>query len=158
MATRGMLPGHVDTREQDIEQLRQDVQRLQDALDKARQEAVKQAQGIALLRGQLAPLFRALQMIFDVTDQMAPADSENPAAQYTGFSPQELKVWGSWKQKLGGVASRIIDALLEHGEMSVAQIRVACHCGQQTVYDVTHKMHGLGLINRNGGRYSLKKL
>jgi hypothetical protein len=101
----------------------------------------------------LTPLHEGLCQLFDEMDKVAPGQGE--AAPVNG---KASAVWESWKKDLGGKAAEIIDALLVHGEMSVAQLRVAAKCGQQTVYDITHKMNKLGLINRNGGRYSLKKL
>lgn len=150
MSTRPLLTGNVDTRDEDIRSLNDQVEYLTTALEKERQKGRKNEQAILHLRRILLPLFQSLQMVFDVIPDGQGVGADVP--------PQESRVWESWKSKLGGTAAKIIEALLEHGEMSVAQIRVACHCGQQTVYDVTSKMNKLGLINKNGGRYSLKKL
>jgi len=69
------------------------------------------------------------------------------------------KAWDLWKQKLPGFPSRMIDALLEHGELSVGQLVVAAQCPRkQTIYDAASKLQKLGLLNSNNGKYSLKEL
>lgn len=106
------------------------------------------------LRRYLQPLYAALQAVFGEMDSAFP-DDESPSLR---VNTKAASVWESWKQKLGGKKSEVIQALLDHGEMNVAQLRVATHSGQQTVYDVTSALFRLGLLNKNGGRYSLKQL
>ena len=65
---------------------------------------------------------------------------------------------GIVEAKLGGKQAEFIQALLEHGEMSAIQLKIATRSGQQTVYDTIHKLNKLGLINKNGGKFSLKEL
>lgn len=71
---------------------------------------------------------------------------------------RKAAVWESWKQKLGGKQAEFIEALLTHGEMSAIQLKIATRSGQQTVYDTIHKLNKLGLINKNGGKFSLKEV
>ena len=75
-----------------------------------------------------------------------------------GHHPKVSKVWKSWQEKMPGFPAKFIEVLLEHGEMTVPQLKIAAHCGSNTVYGVISKLHGLGLINKNGGKYSLKEL
>lgn len=72
--------------------------------------------------------------------------------------PKHSGIWEKWKAQLPGKRAEAIQALLDHGELTIPQLRVAIHCGQQTAYDVTSALNKLGLINKNGGKYSLKKL
>ena len=69
-------------------------------------------------------------------------------------------VWEDWKKKLGATAaSKIIDILLLHGQLDQTQIRI--HLGtsrMQTVYDAVSKLNKAGIINKNGGKISLKEL
>jgi hypothetical protein len=127
---------------------------------KRRKEAARANQiaqrTVAELRRQLLPLFQALRAVFGEIDTIAPPESDQ-----SGAAPQSDKkraVWESWKQKLGGKPAELIDALLDHREMSAVQLRVALKCHIQTVYDTTAKLQKLGLVNKKGGKYSLKEL
>lgn len=161
MPSNMMLEGNVDNRDHIIEQLQAEVAELNDQLVIAKAETARaqRASGAAVsnLRRQLAPLYQALQAVFGemeaIPDTGAPAGSTG-----TATNSKVDAVWESWKRKLGGKAAVFIDVLREHGEMNVAQLRVAAQCGQQTVYDTIAKLHKVGLINKNGGRFSLKQL
>lgn len=155
----------------ELDRLRTKVRTLERDLDDARLEARRAREdadrALSMLRKQLSPLYRALQAVFGELDAAGVTDSTVPDPQSAGpgathgIEPRVAALWASWKQKLGGAdsaPSRVIDALLTHGEMNVAQLRVAGKMAQQTVYDSVSKLHKLGLLNKNGGRYSLKQL
>lgn len=140
--------------------LRRDLADAQVEADRAREDANR---ALAMLRRQLSPLYRALQAVFGELDAAGIAEDASPSASRTSESGVESRVaavWESWKEKLGRDTgpSRVIDALLQHGELNVAQLKVAGKMATQTVYDSTSKLNRLGLLNKNGGRYSLKKL
>lgn len=149
----------------EVERLLGENRRLKDALDRATLEAAiakREAEAaIGPLRTQLTPLYRALQVLFGHMEA-AGVTASDPVVPTSGRPPtgnqKHAAVWESWKQKLGPTAAKFIDALLLHEEMTVTQLRIACQCGQQTVYDTASKMSKAGLINRNGGKYSLKQL
>lgn len=106
---------------------------------------------------QLLPFYHAMQHLFgDFAEAGIGTDPNAPA----GHNDRTVAIWDSWKDKLGrdSACGRIIEALLHHEEMTVAQLRVACKIGQQTVYDATTRMAKLGLIDRGKGRYRLRKL
>jgi len=109
---------------------------------------------VSNLRKTLTPLYSSLQVLFGEMEAVAGSET----ASEPRIGERQSKVWESWKQKLGGMSARFIQALLDHGEMNAAQLRVAMQCRQQTVYETASKMNKLGLINKNGGRYSLKEL
>lgn len=148
----------------EVEQLRERVSELENELEQERlhaREAIKAVRNqstaatrlLARMRSQFEPWHSMLSGLFSDLDAAGIAGEESAS------TPRQASgVWESWKQKLPGKPAEIIQSLQEHGELSVAQIRVAAHCGQQTVYDVTSKLHKLGLINKNGGKYSLKEL
>jgi predicted transcriptional regulator len=52
---------------------------------------------------------------------------------------------------------KVIDALLAHSELNTAQLKVAAGIGSRTVSDSIFKLNKLGLITKNGGRFSLKQ-
>lgn len=66
--------------------------------------------------------------------------------------------WESWKRTLPGLPAQFIDLPLEHGEMTSTQLKISAHCGTSTVPQVIHRLNKAGLINKNGGKYSLKTL
>jgi hypothetical protein len=134
---------------QDNANLREQVKEIRDEADREHKATLR---GVGELRRQLSPLYRALQAVFGELDVFAD-EGPTPAA-----SPKVSAVWESWKQKLPGKKAEVIQALLDHGEMTIPQLRVATHSGQQTVYDVTSALFRLGLLNKNGGKYSLKQL
>jgi hypothetical protein len=142
--------------EREISALHAKLREAQAANDRLVEQADEAKRVLRPIRRQLEPFFNALQVLFGQLD--AAGVESAPSANVGAPTSRSAMVWEVWKKKLPGKPADIIQALLEHGEMSVAQIRVAAQCGQQTVYDVTTRLHRLGLINRNGGRYSLKEL
>jgi len=144
-----------DERDLIIRGLRDHIRELEESLRTERKLTAVAEDGLRELRHVLKPLYSGLQKVFGEFDAMGISDSQNGAER---LPAEHSKVWKSWMDKLPGMPAKFIEVMLEHGEMSVAQIRVAAHCGQQTVYDVASKLHKLGLLNKNGGKYSLKEL
>ena len=153
----------------ELPQLRDDVIRLEEDLRNARQELFKlrnqsaaAANAIASLRDMLAPWRRVILGLWGEIELAGVTGVPTPTATQDSApvaSPKSLAAWTLWKQRLPGFPSRMIDALLEHGELSVAQLVVAAQCPRkQTIYDAASKLQKLGLINSNGGKYSLKSL
>jgi hypothetical protein len=134
---------------------------LREQLRQAREELLAKSakdgqveRGIAALRQSLGPLYGALQNIFEETDAM-----QIPHSSTAQNFPQKSAVWDDWKKKLGGAAAKIIDVLHLHGELTQKQL--AIHIGTsriQTVYDAVFKLNKAGIINKNGGKISLKEL
>jgi hypothetical protein len=153
-----------DHRDRVIASLEQEVRSLRMELGDARQEAEnarrQSERAVSNLRKQLTPLFRALQLVFGEIDVIAPETGASASANTAPVSDRKRAVWESWKQKLGGGnAAAFIDALLNHGELTPVQMRVAMGISrQQTVYDTANKLTKVGLLNKNGGKYSLKEL
>ena len=119
-----------------------------------RQERAKNAtveSGVRDLRRVLSPLYQALGQVFGEIEGMGVTSAGQPA-------DSKSAVWESWKQKLGGKAADAIDALRLHGEMTHTQLKIHIRCGQQTVYDTVHRLNKAGIINKNGGKISLKRL
>lgn len=140
----------------DIAALREENRELRVQLSAARREAEtaqrETAHALAALRKQLAPLYRALQAVFG---ELEAAGVEDTASHVASADPR----WQSWKDKLGRTSATVIDALLLHGEMSAQQLASVCKMAKVTVYDVmTKKLIKNGLIEKNGGRYSLRQL
>jgi len=156
-----------DPRDDRIDDLDRQVARLRGDLSDARHELTRVREdsnrALTALRQQLSPLYRALQRVFGelddagVPDTPAPGSSQTTAAAAPG-DPRVAAVWDSWKSRLSPACGKVIDALLLHGELNSVQIKVAARLGTSTVSDSISKLNKAGLINKNGGRFSLKSL
>lgn len=141
----------------ELEALRDEVRRLNVDLSAARREASNARRdadrAMAELRRQLGPLYKAMQMVFGELDAAGIEDSSGPAPSNARVSA----VWDSWKSRVGSSA-KVIDALLLHGEMNTGQLAVATGFHRTTIPAHVFKLNKLGLLNKNAGRFSLKKL
>jgi hypothetical protein len=161
--SRPLLEGHVEldgseALQDEIRRLNRQVVRLNEELEElreAKQQARKAQQVLAQLRRQLEPQYRSMQALFGELDLVGvQADDAG-----TSVPSRVTGVWESWKSKLGGKQAEFIQAMLEHGHpMTSEQLRVATHTGRSTVPQIIYKLNTLGLINKNGGKYSLKEL
>jgi hypothetical protein len=155
-----VLSSGVPNPQQQIESLQRELyqrnREIADLREELRQERGKANQveiGAASLRVILRPLHNALLQVFGEMDDMGVG-----AASVNGIDPRKTAVWEDWKKKLGGKAADAIDALHTHGEMTHTQLKIHMKCGQQTVYDTVHRLNKAGIINKNGGKVSLKEL
>jgi hypothetical protein len=133
-------------------------QELADAEEALRQEKLKTAameQGVSRLREALTPLYSGLQMIFGEIDSTG---VQAAATATSGLDPRKAAVWEDWKRKMPGIPSRFIEALMLHGELTQTQLRLHAKCAQGSVAGVVSQLWKAGLINKNGGRISLKEL
>jgi hypothetical protein len=146
-----------DSRDRIIASLQEENRDLQDQVAAARRELEAQrsesSRAVAELRRQLLPLFQALRAVFGEIDAIAPQAANGVYQQ----NDKKTAVWESWMKKLPGKRADFIQALLEHGEMTGAQLRVATHTAAGSVAGIIHELKKLGLINKNGGKYSLKE-
>jgi hypothetical protein len=160
-----LLEGNVDTRDQEITRLRGQVEDLENDLAISRAETKRATQSasraVARLRQILTPLYAGLKELFGEMDASGLIDTATaaPTGSPAPADDRKVKVWEAWKNKLPGQASKLIDAMLTHGDCDVEQFVVITGCARrQTTYDAIHKLNKLGLINKNGGKYSLKEL
>jgi hypothetical protein len=125
------------------EQLRQCREEL--AEERARESGVEE--GVAQLRAALSPLKEGLDRIFGIlpTSSSIVPSKNSPA-------------WDDWKRKLGGQAEKAIDALLLHGAMNQVQLRIHIGCANGSTPGIVSQLWKAGLINKNGGKISLKEL
>lgn len=149
----------------ELKELREENKKLARALQDANMRAERATEdavrAVSALRRQLTPLYRALQAVFGELD--APGIGDSRDAEAPSSPPAQdarvRAVWESWKSKLGGTVAKGIDALLLHGELDTAQLAIAAGLDKRTVTNtVVYKLNGAGLINKNGGRFSLKQL
>ena len=130
---------------------------LAEAEEALRQERLKSAsleKGVAILREILNPLHQGLNLVFGQIDEMGVASGSST----TGMDPRKAAVWEDWKRKLPGIPARSIDALMLHGELTQTQLRLHAKCAVGSVAGVVSQLWKAGLINKNGGRISLKEL
>lgn len=146
--------------EREIRQLRRERDDALRAAERAREDADR---ALKALRRQLNPLYKALQAVFGELDAAGVSDEPTgaPAGATAAAStdPRIAAVWTSWKSKLGGTVAKGIDALLLHGELDTGQLAIAAGLDRRTITNtVVFKLNQAGLINKNGGRFSLKAL
>lgn len=147
------LEGQVDTRDQEIARLRQQVRQMDEALSYERIKNQAIESGIRELRSITMPLLRGLQKIHGLVDEMG-IQEQVPVAQQ-----KHSAIWEEWKRKLNSeVVSRFIDAMLTHGELDAAQLAVITRCGRSNVPKYIYKLNQANLINKNNGKFSLKQL
>lgn len=159
--TMKFLEGHVEAAEHidpELDALRAEIRELRGHLQQARAEATQAkrdaARALSALRKQLTPLYHALQAVFGEIDA-AGVDDDAPMA---GGSPRTSAVWESWKSRLPGGPAKIIDALLLHGDMNTQQLAIATGVHRNSIPHMIFKLNKAGLLNKNGGRFSLKQL
>lgn len=149
-----MLRGEVDDRDQRIELLTREVERLEGELRAAKLETEKvraeNGRAISALRKQLAPLFRALQMVFGEIDAVSEGDVGVPQADTK---------WESVKQRLAPRLRDAIDILLVQKAMKRTQLAAALrmdysNCNKNVIGVLLRQ----GLLLDNGRELSLKEL
>jgi hypothetical protein len=140
----------IDRLKREVSELRFELADTKRALARERAQA---AHATDALRKQLAPLYHALQMVFGELDAIG--DATEPAGPHDA---RTKAVWESWKAKLGTGPAKVIDALLLHGELSTQQLSIATGYHRNTVPQYVSQLHKAGLINKAGGRFSLKAL
>lgn len=145
-----------DDRDTLIAGLREQLRVCQADLTAERQKNTGVDQGVAELRRSLTPLYRALQSVFGEMDAMGIQVDVAPA-QVVG-SPKSSAAWESWKSKLGGYSAKAIDALLLHGALTQTQLRIHIGCATSSVPGVVSTLWKAGLLNKSGGKISLKEL
>lgn len=112
---------------------------------------------VARLREKLDPFYKLLQSIFGDIDAIGPDPS--PVVAGGSVPLKSSPIWDSWKNRMAGAPAKIIDALLLHADASVEQLVVLTQITRKkTIYDAIARMNKAGIINKNGGRFSLKQL
>lgn len=166
MSTFPRLAGVVDNRDDVISKQKQRIAELEqenaamrqdnDEL-RSRQKAIEQ--GCQDLRGILFPLRKAVNLVFGEFDQLGVGDRLVSPADSQGAMPDSKRqVWEQWKERYPGIPARIIDALLIHGELNTTQLSIVVKCHHTNVPKAIYKLNKAGLINKNGGKFSLKQI
>lgn len=144
------------------QRLRRELAESESARAAAEQDARLAQSSIRMLRQQLGPLYRALQAIFGEIEaagvEDVPMGTGAPSASAARSDARVTAVWESWKVRLGGQCAKVIDVLLTHGEMNTTQLAIAVGTRRQNIPNLIYKLNQAGLINKNGGRFSLKSL
>ena len=144
-----LLPGEVDTRDQQIIELRAEVTRLRDDLLRVQQASVSEKQAIASLRRNLEPFYQSLQRLFGVMDTVV---GEAVAVAGNGK-------WGAIKSRLAPRLRDAIDILLVQKAMKRTQIASALRMDYSNcTKNVIGPLLRQGLLVESGGQLSLKEL
>ena len=141
-----------DARDAEISQLKEEIERLKaEATD-----VDKMATALVALRHVLRPLHKAMGMIFGELDAFE--DQGERQTSSGSAAPKSAAVWEAWKAKLPPACGKVIDALLIHGGLTRAQLKVAAAMAFGTVDSAVSRLKSAGVVVAQGGRYSLKKL
>lgn len=154
---QALLP---DSQHEEVERLRREIRGLEMELREAKDEAAtaKQSatdavQAIRALRDALHPVHKALKMVFG---EISRVDAGEAPTQSNGVKSD---AWEKWKRKVPGKPAEFIDALLEHGPMTVQQLVVATQTPRkQTIYDGMFKLSKMNLVEKQGDKYALRQL
>lgn len=152
-----------DARDATIAELQADNKRLRAQVTVAQADAEQAhrdtARSLSALRQQLTPLYRALQMVFGELDAVGVDDTE-PSESSAGAShnPRVSAVWDLWKKRLSGGCGKVIDALMVHSNLNTQQLAIATGLHRTTIPKLIYELNKAGLINKSGGRFSLKQL
>ena len=151
-----LLEGQVDEDRRELVSLRRELNLLRDEVADMRSAMMKFKSDLfatskATVR-LLSPLYKALQPVFG--DMEPIADLTDAPAMPVAKSA----VWDSWKSKLGASAAKVIDALLTHGELNTQQLAIAVGLHRTTIPAIIYKLNQAGLIDKHGGKFSLKRL
>jgi hypothetical protein len=138
----------------EIAGLELELQKAKDELVTVRQASADAVQAVRALRKACEPFWTAFKMIYGEISRVEAAKFD------VSGSPTDSHLdgkWEVWKKKLPGKAAEVIQALVEHGGMNIKQIMAAAHVGQDTAYAVTARLGKLGLLEKAGGKFSLKE-
>ena len=154
-----LLEGHVVSGDVEadrrVSELRRNIRGLEDELATLREALQKSERSRARLKKQLGPLYGALRELFGELDDIADL-SDAPQSQE---QPDRVKnVWQMWKGKVGACGAKIIDALLTHNDMNTQQLAIATGLHRTTIPAGIYALNKAGLLNKSGGRFSLKTL
>jgi hypothetical protein len=138
--------------ERELSNLRKSLALAEEELRKERLKNAGIIAGVNELRHVLNPLYQALQRIYGEFDGMGMEET------ILGATPQKKAVWEDWKKKLDPQCAKAIDALLLHGEMNQTQLRLHIKCAKGSTPGIVFRLNRAGLINKNGGRISLKEI
>jgi hypothetical protein len=141
-------------------ELRQARREANDASLDAARAREDTTRALSMLRGQLGPLYRALQAVFGELDAVGVPESTSGPSPHQGEAvPGRVSaVWEAWKQKLPPACGRIIDTLMIHKDLSRQQLKVAAQMGESTMDGGLLKLNKAGLLSKANGRYQLKQL
>lgn len=143
----------IESLQRELYQRNREIAELREELRQERGKANQVESGAAALRVFLRPLHSALLQVFGEMDNMGVSASSSSVPD-----SRVAAIWADWKQKFPGHPSKAIDALLLHGSMTQGQLRIAVGCATGTISNVVSILNKAGLINKNGGKISLKEL
>jgi phosphoribosylanthranilate isomerase len=144
----------------EIAGLEQELQKAKDETLTAKQSAKDAVQAIRALRQELEPFYTALKMIYGEISRVevdSLSDGNRPM-QHRSMDASKQAVWEAWKNKLGGNAAKVIDALLVHRQMTATQLAIATGINSKNIAQTIYKVNKAQLLNKNGREFSLKEL
>lgn len=174
-----LLPGNVieppPLNADEADQLRDQLRRVTSERDAIARENVRLRQRInqidgpaGALKAQLGPLYQTLRALFGDIELIDPESQRNvgvtvesdlkPGGIHADQDARVHAVWERWKADVGPKCAKVIDVLLDRPGLNQTQLAIAVGCRRQRVSDYIFKLNKLGLIDKSGGRFSLKQL
>lgn len=108
---------------------------------------------ISNLQQALLPTYRGMQKLFGEIEDAIGSDPA-PVGTVPG---QSLSVWEAAKRQFPGKAAEFIDLLMTR-PMNTTQLATTARCAPRTVTKVIFTLNKAGLIEKNGGVFSLKQI
>lgn len=141
----------------DLEELRECVSKLEDELRREKATRVKAESqnnsligAMAELRRMLSPFARLLRAVNgEIEIAIGPEAGQQSASPFSAAAVGDPR-WESFKSAFPGVPTRMIDALLSHGQMTYAQLAAVLHCHYDTVKAAGAKLQKAGAIVKEG--------
>jgi hypothetical protein len=146
-----------DSYEREITGLEAEIDRLKNELEQERREGKAAKSAVKAIQKHFKADFMVLRAVFGEIEAVGLEDEPGTVSAASPSAGKLSPRWEMLKQRLGGRQGEFID-ILQHGEMSAAQVRAAAHCDIRTAYAVLQKMKDAGLVSKNGGKFSLKEL
>lgn len=153
----GQQPDETITLRKRISQLEADLRESKHVIQRLEVALADTERPLKSLRRMLSPFRSVILAIFNELDAAGISESA-PAESAPAVRLAKSAVWDRWMNQLGGNRATMIRTLLEHGEMTRTQLRVASGIADGSLNSVATELVRLGLINRGGGKYSLKEL
>lgn len=128
-----------DQRDMQIDSLRTENQSLRNQLRQA-------TAALAGVRTQLEPQYRAMQTLFGDLEKAVASGNGHPNAA----------AFEQWKEKLGAGPAKLINILLERGELTRVQLKTLAGYSRRSMDNFISTLNANQLIVKNGGNVALR--
>ena len=139
----------VELLREELAEARRQIHKLKGELKAAQEDARQFSRAVLGLRSILNPLYKGLRQIYGEIEAFA-VEQDSPFIQPNNF-------WETQKRRFPGKPSELIDLLLER-PMNTTQLATAGRMDPRTVTKTIYILNKAGLVEKNGGMFSLKQI